>query len=71
MAEAEAKTPQPVRLQDYRPPDYLVDQVELGFRLGDAATEVTARLALRRNPASCGSTARCWGATAIRSRMTI
>ena len=27
--QPQAKTPQPVRLADYRPPDYLVDQVEL------------------------------------------
>jgi aminopeptidase N len=54
MAEAQAKadTPQPVRLEDYRPPDYLVDQVELEFRLEAATTEVTARLALRRNAAA-------------------
>jgi aminopeptidase N len=54
MAEAqpEAKTPQPVRLADYRPPDYLVDQVELQFRLEPADTVVEARLAMRRNPAA-------------------
>ena len=51
MAE-DAKTPQPVRLEDYRPPDYLVDQVDLEFRLGPADTEVAARLAVRRNPAA-------------------
>jgi aminopeptidase N len=54
MAEAQpqAKTPQPVRLADYRPPDYLVDQVELTFRLQPADTVVEARLAMRRNPAA-------------------
>ena len=54
MAEAhpEAKTPQPVRLADYRPPDYLVDQVELQFRLEPADTVVEARLVMRRNPAA-------------------
>ncbi|MGH6905710.1 MAG: aminopeptidase N, partial [Geminicoccaceae bacterium] len=51
MAE-DAKAPQPVRLEDYRPPDYLVDQVDLEFRLGPGATEVAARLAVRRNPAA-------------------
>jgi aminopeptidase N len=51
-AQAEMTAPQPVRLEDYRPPDHLVDRVDLGFRLGDAGTEVTARLAVRRNPAA-------------------
>jgi aminopeptidase N len=51
MAE-DAKTPQPVRLEDYRPPDCLVEQVDLEFRLGPTDTEVTARLAVRRNPAA-------------------
>ena len=51
-AQAEASAAQPVRLEDYRPPDYLVDQVELRFDLQPAATEVRARLAVRRNPAA-------------------
>ena len=51
MADAQPKTPQPVRLADYRPPDYLVDQVELRFRLEPADTAVEARLTMRRNPA--------------------
>ena len=49
--QPQAKTPQPVRLADYRPPDYLVDQVELNFRLEPANTEVQTRLVMRRNPA--------------------
>jgi aminopeptidase N len=49
---AEAPKPQPTRLEDYRPPDWLVDRVELDFALGEAATEVTARLEVRRNPAA-------------------
>jgi aminopeptidase N len=51
-AQAEASAPQPVRLADYRPPDYLVDEVELRFALQPAATEVRARLTVRRNPAA-------------------
>jgi aminopeptidase N len=51
-AQAEAMAPQPVRLKDYRPPDYLIDQVELRFNLQPATTEVQARLAVRRNPAA-------------------
>jgi aminopeptidase N len=44
--------PQPVRLADYRPPDFLIDTVDLAFDLGDAETRVKSRLRLRRNPAA-------------------
>ncbi|MGI9494020.1 MAG: aminopeptidase N, partial [Geminicoccaceae bacterium] len=37
-------------LKDYRPPDYLIDTVFLDFQLGEANTEVEARLSIRRNP---------------------
>ena len=47
-AQAKADAPHPIRLEDYRPPDYLVDQVELRFALQPAATEVRTRLAIRR-----------------------
>jgi aminopeptidase N len=40
----------PVRLEDYRPPDWLVDTVELDVSLDPKATRVIARLALRPNP---------------------
>jgi aminopeptidase N len=43
--------PQPVRLADYRAPEFLVDTVDLVFELGDANTSVKARLGIRRNPA--------------------
>jgi aminopeptidase N len=43
------ETPVPVRLADYRPPEFLVDEVELDFRLEPTATRVRARLTLRRN----------------------
>jgi aminopeptidase N len=36
----------PVRLEDYRPPDFTIDKVELDFWLDPKATRVTARLAL-------------------------
>ncbi|MEM9813021.1 MAG: aminopeptidase N, partial [Pseudomonadota bacterium] len=39
-----------IRLADYEAPAYLVDRVELTFRLHPTATRVTARLAVRRNP---------------------
>jgi aminopeptidase N len=42
--------PQPVRLADYRPPDWLVDTVDLDIRLDATATRIKARLALRPNP---------------------
>jgi aminopeptidase N len=41
----------PVRLADYRPPEFLVDTVHLDIRLDPKATRVTARLALRPNGA--------------------
>ena len=41
---------QPVRLSDYRVPDYLIDTVALDVRLARHATLVTASLAMRPNP---------------------
>jgi aminopeptidase N len=49
--------PRQVRLADYAPPAYLVDTVDLTFELDEAATKVTARMAMRRNPASTDRTA--------------
>ena len=37
----------PVRLADYRAPDFAIDTVDLAFRLDPHATRVTARLAMR------------------------
>ena len=42
--------PQSILLSDYQPPAYLVDTVELRFELDPAATVVSSRIALRRNP---------------------
>jgi aminopeptidase N len=42
--------PHPIRLQDYRPPDWLVDTVELDVSLDASATRVRAALLLRPNP---------------------
>jgi aminopeptidase N len=39
-----------VRLEDYRPSDFLIDRVALDVRLHPTATRVTATLALRPNP---------------------
>ncbi len=41
---------QPIRLADYRPPDYLIDTVDLDVRLDPHATRVVARLVIRPNP---------------------
>ena len=47
-----SETPQPIRLADYKQTPYLIDTVHLDFNLGHDATDVTARLSLRPNPAS-------------------
>jgi aminopeptidase N len=43
-------TPPVVRLEDYRPSDFLIDRVELDIRLDPTETRITADLALRPNP---------------------
>ena len=45
------RTDQPVaiRLSDYRPPAFLVDEVDLAFILDPSATRVRSRLTIRRN----------------------
>ncbi|MDP3660218.1 aminopeptidase N, partial [Phenylobacterium sp.] len=45
-------TPQPVRLVDYRPPAFLIDEVRLDFDLIPTATRVKARLSVRRDGAA-------------------
>ena len=42
----------PVRLADYRPPDWLVETVDLDIRLDPTATRVRATLALKPNSAA-------------------
>jgi len=46
MTERQAQT---VRLADYRPPDYLVDHVDLTFELAARGTRVLSELSCRRN----------------------
>lgn len=41
---------QPVRLEDYRVPDYLVNSVDLDISLDRNAARVVAVLAMRPNP---------------------
>jgi len=43
--------PHPIRLKDYRPPDWLIDTVHLDVSLHPTATTVRARLKVKPNPA--------------------
>ncbi|MFV5216002.1 aminopeptidase N [Azonexus caeni] len=45
------ETPPTIYLKDYTPPAWWIDTVDLDFVVETGATTVTARLALRRNPA--------------------
>ncbi len=45
-------TPPVIRLKDYRPPEFLIDQARLHFDLGLDETAVHAELSIRRNPAA-------------------
>ena len=47
-----SKTPQTIYLKDYRPPQFLIDTVDLNFDLGEEWTTVKAQMKIRRNPAS-------------------
>ena len=40
-----------IRLEDYRPTDWLIDTVDLSVSLHPVATKVVAQLAVRPNPA--------------------
>ena len=46
--------PQPIRLADYKPPAFLIDEIALDFTLEPTATRVKARLEVRRNPGQDG-----------------
>jgi aminopeptidase N len=56
-------TPQTIYRQDYTPPSYLVDTVELGFDLDPLRTIVASRLTMRRNPASAQREIELYGDT--------
>ena len=45
------ETPPLIRLEEYRPSDYLIDRVDLDIRLDPHATRIDATLTLRPNPA--------------------
>ncbi len=51
IAVMRTEEPRPVRLQDYRPPDWLIDTVDLDVSLDPHATTVRAKLKLRPNGA--------------------
>src|SRR5262245_40081798 len=44
------ETPRPILLKDYRPPNYLIDAVQLDVALHPTRTRVQARPRLRPNP---------------------
>ncbi len=46
--------PEPIFLADYRPPDFLVERVELDVALAPSKTRVASRLSLRPNPDAAG-----------------
>ena len=52
--DAQAPTLEPIRLADYRPYPFLVDQVDLTFALHPTRTRVTSKIAFRPNPESDG-----------------
>jgi len=63
--------PAAVYLSDYAPPAFLVEKVELVFRLHPTATRVTSRIAFRPNPATDDRTFRLDGETLKLVRATI
>src|SRR4029077_6780910 len=49
--------PPPTLLAEYRPPDFVIDEVALDFALGEEETLVRSHLALRRNRAAANPAA--------------
>ncbi len=45
-------TPRPIHLEDYRPPEFLIEHADLRFDLDSEATRVHAAISFRRNPAA-------------------
>ena len=43
-------TPRPILLEDYKPPNYLIDTVSLDVALDPTRTRVRSRLQMRANP---------------------
>ncbi len=61
MSVTEPEGPVEVRLADYRPPPWRVDEIDLVFDLGVEATVVRSRLQVRRGAASPGEPLRLDG----------
>ena len=53
-ARAATDVPKVIRREDYTPPDFLVDTVDLDLDLRSLETVVTATSSMRRNPAAVG-----------------
>ena len=49
-ADMKTDTPRPILLKDYRPPNYLIDTVNLDVSLHPTRTRVRSRLKMRRQP---------------------
>ncbi|HEY8193569.1 MAG TPA: aminopeptidase N [Hyphomicrobium sp.] len=47
-----SENPKPVLLADYRPPEFLIETVDLDIALDPARTRVVSKLSIRRNPDS-------------------
>ena len=58
MKEAAPRT---VKLEEYRPPAYLIETADLEFDLRGQGTRVISRLTVRRNPAGPGGALRLDG----------
>ncbi|HYD31850.1 MAG TPA: aminopeptidase N, partial [Azospirillaceae bacterium] len=50
ITRTDGTSPKVIRRQDYTPPPYRIDTVGLRFELGEEATTVHSRLAMRANP---------------------
>ena len=59
--------PGAIRLADYRPPDFLVDEVELVFSLHEDHAIVDSVLKLRRNPVETFATLERFDGTPLES----
>jgi aminopeptidase N len=51
-------TPRPIRLEDYRPSAYFIDNVDLDIALHPSQTTVRSRLKIRPSPAHRGKPSR-------------
>src|SRR5579863_2592860 len=49
LAIMRTEEPRPVRLQDYRPPDWLIETVDLDVSLHPTATTIRAKLRIKPN----------------------